>query len=958
MMKKLLLFIFALFIYGCGGGGGDDDGNIPKPIIDDIKAPLVQSRVSQINLFEKDMIVSLKKSVKDPQGLPISLVSVKALTDGCSDPVFDPDDLTFDVVNNDLNYCAYQYTVKNHSSNAEYDKTSSSISYVVISETGQHSILDPLSASTTVGKSLSIDLKSKLGAQFPDNFVLQEDVYILGSGTVTTDIANSLIIYNADSVGVTRLMYSLHNAATNETRIGYIDIAVSEVGNSMPVAEDFAGPENLAVDTKITIDVNNPSHISDPDGDSLQLTDVYVYNDEADADVFSQTDVNNTKFTFSASQPGTYDVTYVIYDHKNGFAIGIVRITVEGPELPWKDIILPTDGELYTAPLEKNYADLYHIDYQALTPYILDNVDYDIPKFNYTAAQTSCLRRGMVLPTESQLLKLYRDRTPETVEEKNRWPMIDKFWTSTEGVKFGTRKAFSFTEEAFSDEDTMTPYVVTCVSPGILSAEVSLDNQYTALDIDSPNHNEVTATVLGKNGEPLPGVAVYLYSNDKDVLLAKTQEATNSNGKAIFEVRSKTGGAHNVLVSYYSQTLEQKLNFILDKITRFEVSPESAEIKLGESGVALQSELGFDSSVIVDTTKDTKWTIESGAGVVRLEDNLVKGVSAGTAIIKGTYIDQESVEQSDFATITVINPISIDRVELTPDKKTIDIDEKFQLTFTVYYSDGHSEVLNSAASWGSFHTDIATVDSSGVVTGVSDGDTMISAWLPDQPSFGATSTITVNKGESWGSDGYLEVTPKTVMGILGEEIHLTAIAHTETGPINVTDSAVWETSEGVGTITGGVARSTKTGYQRVIATYTLNGETKTDTSIITWSSATCRDPQTSTRILHTNPGDPGGIDYTPSNISFADLPQKRFGNKVNKTGFVITLGGFVHQGVAVAGNPTLIYSENVKEAVKIGGSTSIKVTSLNDYSKAAFAVIELTTNTGGKCTTTLNMYPN
>ncbi|HIF9345896.1 TPA: Ig-like domain-containing protein [Photobacterium damselae] len=958
MMKKLLLFIFALFIYGCGGGGGDDGGNIPKPIIDDIKAPLVHSRVSQINLFEQDMIVSLKKSVKDPQGLPVSLVSVKALTDGCSDPIFDQDDLTFDVVKNDLNYCAYQYTVKNHSSNAEYDKTSSSISYVVMSETGQHSILDPLSASTTIGKSLSIDLKNKLGAQIPDNFVLQDDVYILGSGTVTTDLANSLIIYNADSVGVTRLMYSLHDEATNETRIGYIDIAVSEVGNSMPVAEDFAGPENLAVDTTITIDVNNPTHISDPDGDSLQLTDVYVYNDEADVDVFSQTDVNNTKFTFSASQPGTYDVTYVIYDHRNGFAIGIVRITVEGPELPWKDIILPTDGELYTAPLEKNYADLYHIDYQALTPYILDNVDYDIPKFNYAAAQTSCLRRGMVLPTESQLLKLYRDRTPETVEEKNRWPMIDKFWTSTEGVKFGTRKAFSFTEEVFSDEDTMMPYVVTCVSPGILSAEVSLDNQYTALDIDSPNHNEVTATILGKNGEPLPGVAVYLYSNDKDVLLAKTQEATNSNGKAVFEVRSKTGGAHNVLVSYYSQTLEQKLNFILDKITRFEVSPESADIKLGESGVALQSELGFDSSVIVDTTKDTKWTIESGSGVVRLEDNLVKGVSAGTAIIKGTYIDQESVEQSDFATITVINPISIDRVELTPNKKTIDIDEKFQLTFTVYYSDGHSEVLNSAASWGSYHTDIATVDNSGVVTGVSDGDTMISAWLPDQPSFGATSTITVNKGESWGSDGYLEVTPKTVMGILGEEIHLTAIAHTETGSIDVTDSAIWETSEGVGTITGGVARSTKAGYQKVTATYTLNGETKTDTSIITWASATCRDPQTSTRILHTNPGDPGGIDYTPSDISFADLPRKRFGNKVNKGGFVITLGGFVHQGEAVAGNPTLIYSENVKEAVKIAGTTAIKVTSLNDYSKPAFAVIELTTNTGSICTTTLNMYPN
>ncbi|MGR5227860.1 hypothetical protein ACPV30_04995 [Photobacterium damselae] len=784
MMKKLLLFIFAVFLYGCGGGGDDDGGNTPKPIVDDIKAPLVQSRISQIDLFEQDMTVSLKKSIKDPQDLPVSLVSVKALTEGCPDPVFDQEKLTFDVVNNDLNYCAYQYTVKNHSSKAEYDKTASSISYIVMSETGQHSILDPLSASVTVGESLSIDLKNELGAQFPDDFYLQDDVYILGSGKVTTDITNSLVIYNADSVGITRLMYSLHNEITNETKIGYIDVAVSDVGNTMPEADDFAGPENVALNTEIEIDVNDPlhRHIRDLDGDPLQLTDVYVYNDEADVRVSSRMDFNNTKFIFSATKAGVYDVTYMIYDHKNGFAIGIVRITVEGPALPWHDITLLADGEYYTAPLDKNIADLYHVYYQSLGDYNLDGIDYEIPKFNYSSAETLCLSRGMILPTKDQLIKLSNSLEDEVINELGKWPTIDKFWTSDKGSVSGKHLAFLFDDKSISDDEDTSPYVVTCVAPGVLNLEVTRDGSCTTTSIDSKTcYDEITATVL-HNNIPSENESVYLYSNDKSLFLNKTQGYTDVDGQVIFQIRSKDSGEHTVFVSYYSQRLEALLNFVLDTIVRYEVSPQNASINIGSS-LDLSFKITRKSELEEVVTSETNWKVIEGGEFVSLTNNTVKGKNKGIATIEGTYFDSvEGKSFTDTSEITVKDPTEIVSTSLTPTSKNINIGDEYDLVFNANLVNGDTIRLYDDAEWSVDNEAIATVDSRGHVIGRGNGVAKFTVYpkkQPDDPSLVQTATVKVDDFVT-----NVILTPKDPNIDVGETLNMTLEAHYKSGKVD------------------------------------------------------------------------------------------------------------------------------------------------------------------------------
>ncbi|HIF9340565.1 TPA: Ig-like domain-containing protein [Photobacterium damselae] len=809
MIKKLLLLLFAIFIYGCGGG---NDGDVPKPIVDEIKAPIAKLKVSQVDLSEqKNMKISLMKSVIDPQDLPISLISVESLTEGCDDPVFDRNNLTFDVKKNNQNYCAYQYTVKNNSSDIKNDKKASSISYVVMSETGKNLILDPLSASVTVGELLSLNLKDKLGAIFTENVSLQGDAYILGSGDLEIDSVNSVIKYKPEATGVSRLMYSIHHDDTNETMIGYIDVAVSSMGNTVPEADDFLGPENVALNTEIEIDV--AAHIRDDDGDILQLTDVYVYNDEANVEVSSIFDFFNTKFKFSASKAGVYDITYVIYDHRDGYAIGIVRVKVEGPAIPWHDITLLENGERYTAPLDKNTADLYHVYYQSLENYNLDGVDYEIPMFNYRSAETLCLSRGMVLPTKEQLIKLSDSSEDLVVNELGKWPTIDKFWTSSDGLMLGNHLAFDFNDKLISNEEDALPYIVTCVAPGLLSVEVTRNNSCTTTTIDSNAcYDEVTATVL-KNHIPVENEAIYLYSKDESLFLNKTQGYTDTNGQVVFQVRSKEPGEHKIYVSYYSQRLEELLNFILDEITTFEVTPSKAIINVG-SVLELSARITKISGEEEVVTAKTDWQIIAGSESISLTENRVTGLDAGSALVIGKYVDDiEGRTFQEISEIKVIDPLLY--LTLEPAAKTIKVDELFTYKVIAHYQSGATKIVdNGDVNWGKNNDHIFL--NNGVVKGLTVGETSVIATYEGKS---IVDTVTVEADVD--SLQYLTLEPAAKTIKVEELFTYKVIAHYQSGATKIVDNGDvnWGKNNDHIFLNNGVVKGLTVGETSVIATY-------------------------------------------------------------------------------------------------------------------------------------------
>lgn len=608
--KLLFVYLLPLVLSGCGGETSEQNEHSSHQ--EAVSSPVATDNYSQFLLDESQHVVSLAEHVSDPQGLPITLERVEPLSQSCGMPIVDKHHLSFTVAESIPETCVYRYVVRNHPENPQLDKESSAESVVLLSTETDSSLIPPISKSIKVDSELTIALRQELGSTYPDGYTINQDVVVLGDGVATVDVSSDTILYQASSTpGDTRLIYSLSSDDGNNVKAGYIDIAVSSEGNSMPIAENIAGPESLYPNTNITIDVSDS--ISDPDGDSLQLTDVYAYN--ANVAITDPLDVNNTKFNFSASQPGSYSVTYYVSDHRGGYAVAVAGVVVSDPPLPWNDIVLASSAR-YTAPWEKSSADIAGIYYQGTEPEVINGTEYIIPLFSADAAQSLCQSRGMALPSQEQMNALFQAR-PD-VANSDHWPTSVAYWSSSKSTA-NQQYGFNMSSGAPILLPTSTPLIVTCVYPGELSTLVSKDNAYQT-DLADGDFNTVEAYAKQADGSAISGQRIYAFSDDENLKFESQSALTDSEGKASFRVRSALSGEFDVLVNYYSQSKSALVHFIDDLVLSISLSgPEF--LTLGEDE-QLEATGSFESGASKNITQDVAWHFTQ-QGVLSVND---KGV--------------------------------------------------------------------------------------------------------------------------------------------------------------------------------------------------------------------------------------------------------------------------------------------------------------------------------------------
>ncbi|MFV0486422.1 MAG: Ig-like domain-containing protein [Vibrio fluvialis] len=648
-MKHIVGCFILVLLISCRG---------ENPEKDEILPPVVHDTYSQLLFTDDNRTISLQDSVSDPQGLPLILESVVSETEDCANPVVEHDSLSFKVQENSPSICFFKYTIKNVPNDTEVAQTASSYSYVLMSYTTKSSVLPAISAVAMTNSVTTVNIKEELGSSYPEGYVLDSLLVVLGDGVaVVTDAENGLFEYQTgEAKGVNRIIYSLLSSDSSDFKVGYIDIAVSGGGNAMPVADDFQGPEDVPLDTMISIDVKD--YISDTDGDDLQLTDAYAFNAEVSAT--DPTSAANTSFNFQASEPGRYDVSYYVYDHRNGYAVGTVRITVLGPTVPWDDIILD-DGERYTAPWEQNGADVYNIPYQSLVGEVIDGNDYNIPLFNFLTASYLCNVRGMLLPSVDQLEKLFSGIGD--VNANRLWPVANYYWSSDKiGVDLSNNH-----RETLSDTDVA---ITTCVYPGELSVETSIDGAFVAdaFDDESDFYDELEATVVDIAGSGLEGKQLYAYSANSGLLISPTNVLTDTDGKARFKVRSTASGMFDVTVKYLTQAKESSLTFIDDVIMDYFTLPSSIELKVGESqkieAFATYSSTAPGSQNVSDATS---WSTQSGSDIISIDaSGNVTGKAVGDAVVKASYADKTALTN-----ISVIGLPTPTELRISPDSETM-----------------------------------------------------------------------------------------------------------------------------------------------------------------------------------------------------------------------------------------------------------------------------------------------
>jgi hypothetical protein len=172
-------------------------------------------------------------------------------------------------------------------------------------------------------------------------------------------------------------------------------------------------------------------------------------------------------------------------------------------------------------------------------------------------------------------------------------------------------------------------------------------------------------------------------------------------------------------------------------VTTVTVSPPSASIQTGTTTTLSASVKDQQGNVMTGQT--IAWSTDNAAAATVNSSGVVSGIAAGSATIAAA-----SSGVSGTATITVTStpppaPV-VTTVTVSPTTAAVNVGATTGLTATVKDQNGNV-MTGQTVTWSTNNAPVATVNSSGVVTGVSGGSATITATSSGKSG---TSSITVN----------------------------------------------------------------------------------------------------------------------------------------------------------------------------------------------------------------------
>jgi len=208
------------------------------------------------------------------------------------------------------------------------------------------------------------------------------------------------------------------------------------------------------------------------------------------------------------------------------------------------------------------------------------------------------------------------------------------------------------------------------------------------------------------------------------------------------------------------------------------------------------------------SNQNVTWTVNPPSGVITITGSgltrTIKGVANGTATITVTTDDGNF--QSPPCTVTVTDPEPVTSITITPSEVTsLQVDSTQQLTHTV-----QPTAAPTAVTWSSTDSAVATVSTSGLVTGKGEGTTTIKATSDYTKTVSKTVSVTVGpKTETPVAPGGVGTHPGTVssviIGIPGTPHETTALNNSLDEPVpssSITLEAGLQTLQLTATVSG------------------------------------------------------------------------------------------------------------------------------------------------------------
>jgi uncharacterized protein YjdB len=337
--------------------------------------------------------------------------------------------------------------------------------------------------------------------------------------------------------------------------------------------------------------------------------------------------------------------------------------------------------------------------------------------------------------------------------------------------------------------------------------------------VGSMSWSSGTSAAIGTCAAPIAGTGV--GSTLSCTVLALSPSTTynfqvvafrgNMNGNAVF------GELSNVAATSTLSTTPPP-----PVVTTVTVSPASASVAVGATS-ALQATVK-DQNGNSMTGQTVTWSTNNAAAATVNSSGVVTGVAAGSATISAT---SSGVSGTSAITVTVGPPPPpvVTTITVAPTSASVVAGASTTLVATVKDQNG-SVMTGQTVTWSTSNAAAATVNSSGVVTGVATGSATITA-----TSSGKTGTSSITVTAVAPVVTTVTVSPTSASVVAGATTTLQATVKDQNGNVMTGQTVTWSTNNAAaatvnssGVVTGVVAGS---------ATITATSSGKIGTSSIT-----------------------------------------------------------------------------------------------------------------------------
>ena len=307
----------------------------------------------------------------------------------------------------------------------------------------------------------------------------------------------------------------------------------------------------------------------------------------------------------------------------------------------------------------------------------------------------------------------------------------------------------------FSDAGTHTVcnFAITGSAPPVPVATV--DVTPATANVSVGGTVQLVATPKDANGTPLSGRTVSWTSSNTGVASVTGSGLVTGVGAGSATITATSEGK--------SGTSAITVTFV--PVSSVTVTPASASVNEGKTVQLTATPKDANGTPL--TGRTVTWVSSNTTVATVSSSGLVTGKVAGTVTITAT-----SEGQSGTSAITVVH-VPVASVSVAPASASVQAGSAIQLTATPKDANGNP-LSGRTVSWSSSNTSVATVSSSGLVTGVTVGSATITATSEGQSGTSAVTVTTPGTGPRFGhvfivteeNTNYSEVIGTTAMPYL------------------------------------------------------------------------------------------------------------------------------------------------------------------------------------------------